>query len=259
VGRVKIVRRDDETLGMKRAPRNLMILVTLSFALAVIAAGVAVADDAAQPSVTSADDLATLTAVSIQPTDLRTGFEILPYPAGTSVRGYVSLDVCGSDFPSEALRSGRSQVSVVPSDDPTFDQTIFATEAIMYQDDLAATQAMTELTAAAKNCPTSSFVEGQACTCHVGDQAPAKWQFHPAPDRRWKKIPGAQRVAFDVTIADKQGNSTREDLIYQRHGRLIVAIYGAPADIAYTVPGHAKAEQLLASTIAQRLAATTTT
>lgn len=255
---IKIIRRGDETFGMKTARHKLMILVALSYALALTTAGAAVADGAVQPSVTSTEDLATLTAVSIQPSDLRAGFQTLPYPSGTSVHGYVSLDLCGADFPSEAKRTGRSQTSVVPSFDPTFDGTIFATEAIMYPDDQTAVQAMTELTTAANNCPTSSFVMGPACTCHVGNQTPENWQFHPAPDLRWKKTPGTQRLAFDVTIADQKGHSTREDLIYQRHGRLVVAIYGNPADIAYTVPGHAKAEQRLANAIAQRLAATTT-
>jgi hypothetical protein len=218
----------------------------------------ATADDVAPPPVTSAADLATLNAVSIQPGDLRAGFEILPYPDGSSVQGFVSLDVCGAEFPSEALRTGRSQVSVVSNDEPTFSQTIFAVEALMYRDDQASAQAMTELTTAATNCPTSSYVQSPSCTCHGGDDGAENWQFRSAPDRGWKRIPGTQRVAFDVVISDRQGNSIREHLIYQRHGRLVVAIYASPEEIAYTVPGRGRAEQRLVKTIAARLASTKT-
>ena len=67
-------------------------------------------------------------------------------------------------------------------------------------------------------------------------------------------MPGVQRLAYDVTLTDRSGASGREHLIYQRAGRVIVAVYGIPGMIASATPFPSKGEQRLVDTIAHRLA-----
>jgi hypothetical protein len=215
-------------------------------------AGAAGADDGSvTPATTSAGDLATLTRVSIAPTDLAPGLKTLLYGGGTSVQGFVSLDLCKGPFPSEQLRTGRYQLAVVPQESTSLHDQLLSVEALMYRDDDAAAQAMTELATAAKSCPASEFV-----LSGVAGDPPTNWRFHRAPDSKWKKVQGVQRLAFDVTLTDDRGASGREHLIYQRAGRMIVAVYGAPGMIAGATAFPSKGEQRLVDTIAHRLATT---
>ena len=223
-----------------------VVVVSVWFA----GAGAAGADDGSvAPATTSTDDLATLAAVSIAPPDLAPGLKVLLYGGGTSVQGFVSLDLCKGPFPSEQLRTGRYQVAVVPQDSTSIDDQLFSVEALMYRDEAAATQAMTELATAARSCPASEFV-----LSGVAGDPPTNWRFHRAPDRKWKKVPVVQRLAYDVTLTERSGASGPEHLIYQRAGRMIVAVYGTPGMIATATPFPSRGEQRLVDTIAHRLA-----
>lgn len=237
---------------MKLSWRGLCAAVMVGLSVSLVGAGVACAQaGSVQPLTTSSSDLAILTAVSIDPTDLASGLKIQPYGAGTSVHGYVSLDLCKGPFPSEQLRTGRYQVAIVPDDSTSIDDQLLSVEGIMYRDAAAAKQAMTELATAAKSCPASEFV-----LSGVADDPPTNWQFQRAPDIKWKKIHGVQRLAYDVTLTDQQGHSGREHLIYQRYGRIIDGMYGTPDMIASATVSTSKGEQRLVETIAHRLANT---
>ena len=136
---------------MKMSRRGFCAVALVVVCVLFAGAGAAGADDGSvAPATTSAGDLATLTSVSIAPTDLAPGLKTLPYGGGTSVQGFVSLDLCKGPFPSEQLRTGRYQVAVVPQDSTSIDDQLVSVEALMYRDEAVATQAMTELAAAAK-------------------------------------------------------------------------------------------------------------
>jgi hypothetical protein len=139
----------------------------------------------------------------------------------------------------------------VPDSSTSVDDQLLSVEAIMYQDDSAARQAMIELATAAESCPASEFV-----LSGVAGDPPTNWQFNPAPDTKWKKIHGVQRLAYNATLSDQQGASAREHFIYQRHGRIIVGMYGTPGMIASAAASPNKGEQRLVDTIAHRLANT---
>jgi hypothetical protein len=235
---------------MNTSWRGLCAAAAIGLSVLLFGVGSAAADDgAAEPSTTSTGDLATLTSVSIAPTDLAPGLKPLIYGAGTSVRGFVSLDLCKGPFPSEQLRTGRYQVAVVPDTSASIDDQLFSVEALMYRDASSAAHAMTELATAAKACPSSEFVQSG-----VAGDPPTNWRFHRAPDTKWKKVPGVQRLAFDVTLTTQDGRSGRQHLIYQRDGRIIVAVYGIPGLIAGATPFPSKGEQRLVDAIAHRMA-----
>jgi hypothetical protein len=237
-------------VGMNMSRRGFCAVVVVVVSMWFAGAGAVAADDGTvEPSATSSGDVATLTGVSIAPTDLAAGLKVLLYGGGTSVQGFVSLDLCRGPFPSEQLRTGRYQVAVVPQDSTSIDDQLVSVEALMYRDEAAATQAMTELATAARSCPASEFV-----LSGVDGDPPTNWRFHRAPDRKWKKVQGIQRLAYDVTLTDRSGASGREHLIYQRAGRLIVAVYGTPGMIASATPFAGRGEQRLVDTIAHRLA-----
>jgi hypothetical protein len=210
----------------------------------------AAAQSGSEPLTTSSAELAQLQSASVSPSDLAPEFRVELYPGGTEVAGRVSLDLCGGDYASEHLRTGRLQVAVVPVSASEAGVELASVEAIGYRDDTAARQAMSELRTAALNCPRSSFVPSG-----VQGIRPTNWQFNRAPDGTWQKQPGIQRLAFDVTLTDQHGRSAREHLIYLRHGPFIVGIYGRSDELNLIAAPRLKGEAGLVQTIGRRMSA----
>jgi hypothetical protein len=205
----------------------------------------------AQPAQTSSADLSMLQAVSVQNADVRSGFEIVPYTAGTVVAGQVSLDLCSGSFPSERLRTGRYQIAIRPKATSRTQDEVASVEAIAYTDAAAAQSAMQELANAARQCPRSSLVPPA-----VANQPPLFWRFNAPPDKHWKHVPGVARLAFDVRLQDSQGQQYRTQLIYQQRGRLLVALYGTPNTINSVLAPNIKNQTCLVRALAHRLANT---
>ncbi len=195
-----------------------------------------------QPVITSPANLQLLKNVSIQPDDLVPTAQIEPFQEATTVRGQVSLDLCGAAFASESLRIGRYQVGVYIGQEQAL-----SVEAILYRDTASAKQALSELVHAKRVCPKSFVADG------VAGQPPIEHHFNRVP-RVFAATPGVQRVTLDITEMDQQGNRGVTLSLYQRRGSIIVAMYGSlplpPSDgsIASSLAG-------LADTLAQRLLA----
>jgi hypothetical protein len=200
-----------------------------------------------QPTMTSAADQQLLAAVGLQPSDVQPSAQIVPYRSGTQVRGQVSLDLCGAAFPSEALRTGRRQVGI------NLQQAqVLSVETILYRNDAAAKQAMTELARARKTCP-----KGYAPP-RVAGEPPIKNHFNHVPSQYRAAVPGVQRAAFDITESTANGDSGEVLSIYQRRGRIIVGLYSGDPSADTAVATNIGGVPGLANTLAQRLQATQT-
>jgi hypothetical protein len=166
------------------------------------------------------------------------------YDGGDQVAGQVSLDLCAAHFPSEALRTSRWQVGVA---DPKGNETM-STEALVYRDVNATTQAFSELRAARANCPTG-FV-----TSAVDGEPPLKTVFNASPDASWPATPGVDRLAYDTTVSDQHGHTDRSTSVYLRHGRALLAIYFDGTATQPSISGRTSTQaitQLLSSRLAK--------
>jgi hypothetical protein len=219
---VKGTRRTADPRSMRRFARLTILAFTVGAvaltgtATALGPGGPVAADGAApQPVVTSPANLQLLQRVSLQPDDLVPSAQIQPYQEATTVRGQVSLDLCGAAFASEALRIGRYQVGVFLGQEQAL-----SVEAILYRDAASAKQALSELVRAKRLCPKSFVADG------VVGQPPIEHHFNRVP-RVFAAVPGVQRVTLDITETDQQGNRGITLSLYQRRGSIIVAMYGS--------------------------------
>jgi hypothetical protein len=133
---------------------------------------------------------------------------------GDSVSGAPTLDLCNATFPSEAQRTARRQVALFDA----LQDGVFSTEAVLYGKGRAAAQAFTELRAAAATCPTGPVVSP------VGEPT-ITTTFNPAPDAAWPRVPGVDRLAYDLVQTDAAGNQSRHVAVYLRRGRALLGLY----------------------------------
>jgi hypothetical protein len=99
-----------------------------------------------------------LASVIVQNSQLPRGYALKRRPDSTGVEGYVTLDLCGFEFRSEALRSDRLQVDYVHP--PV--RLRFGNEVVRYEPG-GAEAAMQELRTAIRTCPqkpVGSSVQG---------------------------------------------------------------------------------------------------
>ena len=198
-----------------------------------------------EPQVTSTDEQGRLATVVPTAADLRDGYEVLRYAGGDEVRGRVSLNLCAGPFPSERFRTGRKQVGVVPTTDHSLSVEMLSVEVVSYPDALLARQAMREIRGAVKSCP-KSFVEPL-----IANDIATKWRFQQPPDRKWSKVPGVDRAAFDFVQTTRDGRSGVGQVVYQQRGRFLVGLYGSPERIALALP--AGNEEKFVNALAARL------
>jgi hypothetical protein len=166
-------------------------------------------------STTSFDRTSVLRQVVVQQDDLASGLTVQLIPEGDQVTDQVTLDLCSGSFPSERLRVARYQVGVRDAQQ----HGVLSTEAVLYGGAAATAQAFAELQQAQARCP-SGFVPPV-----VQGEPPLKYEFHAAPDASWPQTPGVQRLAFDATVSDPQGDTREEVVSYLRRGALLVAVY----------------------------------
>jgi hypothetical protein len=151
-------------------------------------------------------------AVDLRPGDLpaKYGSKNVFGARGDRVVGYVTMDMCGAYFASEALRTARHQVGYVAPDHDSI-----SSETVAYGSGGAA-RAMRELRHAIATCPKGSVgssVAGQPSQKERIEQLPRKsgWQH--------------DKVAIRLTVTPSQGSSETGALVYQRRGNLITAAY----------------------------------
>jgi hypothetical protein len=164
-----------------------------------------------------------LAGIGLQQSDLPSSLSLDLLPAGNQVSGEPTLDLCNGNFPSESLRQSRLQVAAVDAQG----NAPISTEAVAYTDAAATSQAFSELQQVTKNCPATP-VQSQ-----VGDPTVAT-KFNPAPDRSWPTVAGVDRLAYDFTTTDTQGQTQHSVAVYLRRGRVLLGLYFSQPDAAQT-------------------------
>ena len=210
------------------------------------ASAAAAADDAYVPPTETPPEERAYLAQMLGSYQQKLPYETIVYPKGTTVNGQVTLDFCGAPFPSERLRAGRIQVGIV---DTRTSKGVASIESVSYRDVAAADQALAELRAARDACPKREFVES-----NVANQPPTRWKFAPPPDAKWRDVPGVERVAYDVTTVDPAGTRAHVHLVYLRHGRFLVGLYGPPGKLAVIGTEDAAGEAGLVVALSKALA-----
>jgi hypothetical protein len=147
---------------------------------------------------------------------LKPGFTPKLIGGGNAIADQVTLDLCSSDFPSEALRVARHQVAAI---DAQQHDTGISIEAVLYGSPADAQQAMREVRNAKAKCPNGYVNDGVAVDPLL------RYTFAAAPDGAWAHQDGIDRFAVDVTLHDQAGHSAREIAVYQQHGSLLVVLY----------------------------------
>ena len=170
-----------------------------------------------EPSTPTTADPSTsaLAALVVKPSDVGQGLVVTLLPGGAGL-SQPTLDLCNGRYPSETLRTARLQDHVV---DGNADQ-VFSTEAVLYRDSAATTQAFKELRDIAAACPTG------AVPSPVGEPTVAT-RFGPAPDVGWPQTPTVNRLAFDFTVNDSTGQTYRTIAVYLQRGRALLGVYFA--------------------------------
>ena len=90
-----------------------------------------------------------LDSLVLRGTTGRSGYVLKRRPDGVGVRGFVTLDMCGFDFRSESLRTGRLQVNYSRQGSPE----ILSNEVVSYRPG-GAGQAMREVERSIRQCPS---------------------------------------------------------------------------------------------------------
>jgi hypothetical protein len=182
--------------------------------------------------------------VSFHQGDLRAGYQAGLYVDGDKVAGQVTLDLCGTNFPSERRRRARHQVGVVDSKQR---YTGVSIEAVLYDSSAGAQQAMREVRGAKADCP-SGYVRGD-----VAGDPPLRYRFAPTPDGSWSRVSSVDRFAVEATVNDQKGETEHGFAIYQQRGRLLVALY--TTDPAGTAHALSRSVESFTSTLAGRMVA----
>jgi hypothetical protein len=142
------------------------------------------------------------------------GYKLVERPDGHGVARYVTLSMCGFDFPSEKLRTDRLQVDYVRAGTPVN----LSNEVVSYQPGGAA-QAIREVGGAAAQCPAGPVQTG------IKGLGPLTYRLTRL--RSSGLLPGY--VAFRAHVTGKSQGKAFEDtvvIVYQRHGNVLSAVYG---------------------------------
>ncbi len=173
-----------------------------------------------------------LSSLIVKPADVASPFTVTLLPGGNGL-GRATLDLCNGRFASESRRAARLQDAVLDGQgDPGL-----STEAVLYDDSSAATQALAELKAVASTCPSTPV------DSPVGEPTVIT-AFQPAPDGSWPQTPTVARIAFDFTTTDDSGAATHTIAVYLQRGRAFMGVYffrpdGPQASVGgqTTIPG----------------------
>jgi opacity protein-like surface antigen len=180
--------------------------VTVRLTLALAVAGLvtaAAAGAAVQP----------LGKLILRPAQVGPGYRLVQRPDGHGAQGFVTLDMCGYQFLSEALRTGRLQVNYVKSGAAIK----FSNEVVTYVKG-GAQFALREVSKAVATCPRGPV------TGNVKGEPPTTYRIttlHPSG-----LLAGAivLRARISATVNGKQV-SEEDSVIYQVRGNVLSAVY----------------------------------
>jgi hypothetical protein len=222
-------------------------------AVAVVAMlGAACSSSGSESSDTSTTGHRTLTGkdlvrrVSVHQADVKSGDLVTLVPEGDRVVGQATLDLCDATFASEQERQVRYQVQTATL---SGDSAGIGSEAVLYASPEAAQQALDEARAVQASCPPG-FVDST-----VPEVPPIKTTFGPAPDAKWRRQAGIDRLAQNVTISTQDGRSIHKLLIFQVRGAMLVGLYVTPESAPEQLDSSIGSVEGLATTVAKRLAA----
>jgi hypothetical protein len=212
-------------IGLARmyVPRSGFLLL-LSLAAAVVLQAV--------PASAQTDARPRLVALVLKGEQVGTGYRLLQRPDGHGVAGLVTLDMCGFTFRSEQLRTARLQVNYVRPGSPVK----LSNEVVTYRPGGAA-EAMREVAAAARSCPTTpvaSTVQG------VG---PVSYRVRRTTAH--ELLPGAVVLRIHVSGTVRGKHVSEANLaVYQRSGDILSALYafGGTQEARERIALHAAAE-----------------
>jgi hypothetical protein len=157
-------------------------------------------------------DQGVLNRLVVQQSDINPVRTVLLIPNGNQL-SEPTLDLCNGTFASEALRTARVQVADLDSKG----NASLSTEAVLYRNADASSQAFAELRRVRSRCPDtpvpSPVGEGTATTL-----------FHAAPDATWANPPGVDRLAYSIT-STQGGKSSSSIAVYLRRGRALLGVY----------------------------------
>lgn len=159
---------------------------------------------------------ALLADVSMRRGDVPGTARVALLPGGDAVVGQVTLDACERRYPSEQLRVARHQIL-------GFDaagHAILSNENVIYNTAAGATQALRELRTGIATCPPNEFVPSI-----LANQPPIRSRFTPiSANSTTGLLP--DRVAVRMDLQAQSGDSQTSYAVYQRRGRILVAVYG---------------------------------
>ena len=153
-----------------------------------------------------------LESLVVQPEDVPAAARVVVFPGGIGLN-QPTLDLCNGRYPSESRRTARIQDAVL---DPQ-GVLVLSTEAVLYGDSAATTQALSEAQSVAAACPPTPVQgpRGESSTTTFG----------PAPDTNWPQAPTVNRLAFDVTITEPATPPRRLVAVYLQRGRALLGVY----------------------------------
>ncbi|HEX2046611.1 MAG TPA: DUF2510 domain-containing protein [Acidimicrobiales bacterium] len=184
-----------------------------------------------------------LESLVVQPEDVPASARVVVFPGGIGLN-QPTLDLCHGRYPSESRRTARIQDAVLDAQG----LLVLSTEAVLYGDSAATTQAFSELRSVTAECPPTPVQgpTGQATTT----------TFNPAPDSNWSQTPTVNRLAYDVTITEPATPPRRLVAVYLQRGRALLGVYFSQpeSDAQVAVEGKTTIEEIVA-VFAARLAA----
>jgi hypothetical protein len=161
--------------------------------------------------------------VKLRDSDLPPGVRLKVLPGNDQVWRQVTLDLCGADFPSESARVARLQQIAIDRDGQVLGtRGGFSDENVLYDSVESASQALDEVRRAAEQCPTNRFVRSK-----VASVPPLKYEISPISATQLGDDPSPDNIALGVMTWDHSGNSQSYAAVFQRRGRVMVALYGA--------------------------------
>jgi hypothetical protein len=212
-----------------RLERPRRALTALAAVLVLSAVTAASALSAAPPA---------LDSVILRAAQIGEGYERAPFPNGRNVKGAVTLDFCGSGYPSEKLRLRRFQALYGMQGS----SLVLSNEVVQYKPGGAA-RALAEVAKRTRTCPKTAVKSGSAAG--VTEKYLKITLIHDS-----KLLPGSVAVEAVVTYTFK-GKTRRDTIlaIYQRHGDYLSGVYaygGTAASRKATSlrAAHASAENL---------------
>jgi hypothetical protein len=175
---------------------------------------------AAQPTATTSPPVTVapsdlVASVGLVDSDLSKGSRVRLYQAGDQVQGQVTLDNCGYVFTTEANRVARRQVGVV---NPKNHKAFFSNEVVAYDTPARAAMALNEFRMSVVHCPRHRFENSTV----AGTPA---MRYDVSTLRPARGLPVADSLIATLAVSTRAGQHFYEQLIFQRQGQVLSAIY----------------------------------